>query len=346
MELDGAEWIAICDHAARHGVEVDPDQRPQRCSGGLANRNYVVRLRAGGNAVLRMPPPGPLPPGAHDMEREHRILAHLWRELPLAPRSLLLCTDTDVARTSFHLLELKDGVAVRGDSVAPFPASPETGRRLSHIAVDVLVRVHGTDPAAIGLGSLGRPEGFLARTASGWMRRAVKVTGGELAGDLLRLAEWLQERTGGAGGDGTLLHNDFKLDNLLLHPATMQPTAILDWDMGTRGDALFDLATLLSYWTEAGDPECMHRLAQMPTAQPGFLRREEAALLYARATGRSLDAFQVYRVAAMFKLCVVFLQLHSRYRSGEVTDLRYAAFDQLAREIAGFTLRIAAGHVF
>jgi aminoglycoside phosphotransferase (APT) family kinase protein len=310
-----------------------------------------VLLASGDRAILRMPPRGPLPPGANDMAREHRILANLWKALPLAPRSFLHCDDTSVAGTQFHLLEFREGLAVRGDSVAPLPPTAATGARLSGIAIEVLARIHRVDPAAVGLQDLGRPSGFLTRTAKGWINRAVLVCGGEMggdiAGDLRKLADWLSEdRLDGIGGDGTLLHNDFKLDNVLLDAKTLDAAAVLDWDMCTRGDALMDLATLLSYWTERGDPDCMHRLAQMPTAGAGFMSREEAANAYARATGRSLDHFHVYRVLAMFRLSVVFLQLHSRWRSGEVADARYAGFGELAHEIAGFTASIAEGRIF
>jgi aminoglycoside phosphotransferase (APT) family kinase protein len=281
------------------------------------------------------------------MAREHRILRNLWKALPLAPRSFLHCEDPAVAGTQFHLLEFREGVAVRGDSLAPLPPTAGTGARLSALAIEVLACIHRVHAQAVGLQDLGRPQGFLARTAKGWINRAVIVCGGDIPGDLRKLADWLSEdRLDGLGGDGTLLHNDFKLDNMLLDPGTLQASAVLDWDMGTRGDALMDVATLLSYWTEPGDPECMHRLAQMPTALPGFMRREEAARAYAKATGRSLDQFQVYRVLAMFRLSVVFLQLHSRWRSGEVTDARYAGFGQLAHEIAGFTTSIAGGRIF
>ena len=347
LGLTAEAWHAVCRYARVRGVGVALDRPPRRCTGGLANRNYEVQLADGGLAVLRMPPPGPLPPGANDMAREHRILGNLWKALPLAPRSFLHCEDTSVAGTQFHFLEFRDGIAVRGNSLAPLPPTAATAARLSALAIETLARIHRVEPAAVGLQDLGSPQGFLSRTAKGWISRAAFVCGGDIGGDLRKVANWLSEyRVEGLGGDGTLLHNDFKLDNLLLDPDTLDASAVLDWDMGTRGDALMDLATLLSYWTEPGDPECMHRLAQMPTALAGFMSREEAALSYGQATGLGLDHFHVYRVLAMFRLSVVFLQLHSRWRSGEVTDARYAGFGLLAHEIAGYTTSIAEGRIF
>ena len=116
--------------------------------------------------------------------------------------------------------------------------------------------------------------------------------------------------------------------------------------MCTRGDPLFDLATLLSYWVEPGDPEFMRELKQMPLAEAGFLSREEAAERYARTTGRDLSDFVFQRVLAMFKLGVVFLQLHRRYRRGQAADERYAGFRKLAEGVLDFTLEISAGRKF
>lgn len=340
------DWPRIATYLANQGLPMDAGFQPRRFAGGLANLNFLLRLHSGEWAVLRRPPAGPLPPGSHDMAREHRILDALYKVLPVAPRSYHLCTDLSVMGVPFQLLEFRSGLTIRGSHVDPLPATAATGLALSHLLVDGLASIHAVDPVAAGLSDLGRPQGFLARGAKSWTARAARVCGPNLSPTVRRLADWLEVRTAGIGGDGTLLHNDFKLDNLMLHADTLEPVAVLDWDMGTRGDALFDLATLLSYWTESSDPDCMHQLAQMPTANEGFLSREEAALAYAARTGRSLSDFKVYRVMGMFKLGIVFHQLHARYRNGEVTDTRYAGFEKLADELLAFTQTIADDKTF
>lgn len=340
------DWARIGNYLASQGLALDAGTAPRRFAGGLANLNYLVRLADGDWAVFRRPPPGPLPSGAHDMAREHRILSRLWEQLPAAPRSLHLCTDPSVAGAPFQLLEFRPGVTLRGTALAPYPATAQTGQALSGLLVEGLARIHSVDPRSVGLDDLGRPEGFLARTVRGWSQRAQTVCGVGLSTTALQLADWLARSSEGLGGDGTLLHNDFKLDNLVLDPTRVETVAVLDWDMGTRGDALFDLATLLSYWTEPGDPDCMHRLAQMPTARPGFLTREQAAQAYARRTGRSLAGFKVYRILAMFKLGVVFHQLHTRYRTGQDRDPRYAGFGDLAEDLLRFCQDVANDKTF
>jgi aminoglycoside phosphotransferase (APT) family kinase protein len=159
------------------------------------------------------------------------------------------------------------------------------------------------------------------------------------------LADWLR-RHRIPDGFPTLLHCDFKLDNVVWDPETLRPRAVLDWDMATRGDPLLDLATLLSYWAEADDPEAMRNLGQMPTAQEGFPRRRAVVAAYAALTGRDVSDFLFHRVLAMFKLGIAFLQLYARYRAGTTQDARFAGFESLAYGILDFTQVIAHGRAF
>jgi len=175
---------------------------------------------------------------------------------------------------------------------------------------------------------------------------AMDVADGQLPETARRIADWLQACPEPHSDSPVLLHADFKLDNLLIDPATLRAATLVDWDMGTRGPAMFDLATMLSYWTEPGDPPCMHRLAQMPTARPGFSSREEIAAAYARQTGRSIDDIRPWRVLTILKLAVVFLQLHRRHVTGETADPRYAAFGALGTDLYAFALDVARGRLF
>ncbi|MGI9383935.1 MAG: phosphotransferase family protein, partial [Methyloligellaceae bacterium] len=222
----------------------------------------------------------------------------------------------------------------------------EAARGLATMLVETLAAIHAVDTAAIGLDGLGRPEGFVARAIAGWSRRGAAAAFDDASHSLVaEISAWIGAQEIEAG-DATLLHNDFKLDNMILEPETLAPVAVLDWDMGTRGDPRFDLATLLSYWAEPADPDCMHRLAQMPSAAPGFPNREEAALAYAQLTGRKLGDFRTFRVLTMFKLGVVFLQLYTLYRTGRVEDEQYAAFGTLGIELMDFARDLAGGRYF
>lgn len=338
------DWVRLAAHLAQAGMELSLAETPRQFSGGLANLNYLVVVD-GREAVLRRPPPGPLPPGAFDMGREFGILARVSQGLDLAPRALYLGDDPAVLGAPFQIIEFRRGFAVRADLPEALAALPGIGRRLSDTMIDVLVRLHALDTQALGLGDLGRPQGFLERAVEGWSKRALIATEGSTSPLIPALSAWLRAHQV-PDGPFALLHNDIKLDNILLDGSTLAPVAVLDWDQCTRGDALFDLATMLSYWTEAGDPPAMQALRQMPTAHPGFLTREQVALAYAAATGRDLSDFRFYRVLAMFKLATIFHQLHARFRNGATLDPRYAAFGAVADGILEFTHTVAQGDTF
>lgn len=336
-----ATWLA----ARGHRLVIDPP--PRQFAGGFGNLNYLIALD-GERAVLRRPPAGPLPPGANDMAREHRVLSHIRAAFPLAPESLVFCADESVLGAPFFIMEYRPGLVVR--ATLP-PVLAGQGRALGEMMIDVLARIHAIDPEAVGLGDLGRPQGFLDRAVAGWIKR-VHVASADIYDDgappsaARDVASWLEEQAAPAGGVA-LLHNDFKLDNIVLDFAMpTRPVAVLDWDMCTRGDPLFDLATLLSYWTEPGDPEAMQRLGQMPTAEPGFPGRREVVDLYARATGRDVSTFLFHRVLAMFKLGVVFLQLYARYVRGTTQDPRYRDLGEIGEGIFAFAHDVARGRTF
>lgn len=325
---------SVAQHLARHGMELDRGFGAVRLSGGLSNLNYLVQVDSV-KAVLRRPPMGELPPGAHDMIREHRVLSRLGEAFPQAPKSFHLCEDLAVIGVPFQLLEYREGLSIRGDTV-PVAFDAQMCAALSIDLVSTLAALHVVDADTVGLGDLGRPEGFYSRTVAGWKRRGNAIVQDEATLRTIDvISQWLERQQPEALAP-TLLHSDFKLDNCMLG-ADCSIATVLDWDMGTRGNPMMDLATLLSYWTEPGDPECMHQLAQMPTAQPGFLRRAQVAELYARISGRPVNDLPVWRILAMFKLGVVFLQLHRNWTNGIAGDESYADFARLGAGLLDFT---------
>jgi aminoglycoside phosphotransferase (APT) family kinase protein len=332
----------LAAHLESIGLPLDPDEPVRQFGTGLANINY--RLIAGGRwLVLRRPPSGELPPGAHDMTREHRILSRLWRVHPLAPQSLHLCEDRDVIGVPFQLIDYRPGLVIKGDDRSRFEGRPDVSRAMSEMLVATLISVHRVDCAAIDLDTLGKPEGFIARAIKGWVGRGARLDVAPKTARLLReVGGWLERQPVQARAP-VLLHSDFKLDNMIVHPETLAPVAIVDWDMGTRGDPLFDLATTLSYWVEPGDPPCLHALRQMPTAAPGFASRREVVAAYARETGVDVSDFPVLRVLAMLKLAVVLLQLFALYQRGAAKGSDYADLDQVATELTAYAIDVANG---
>ena len=338
------DWPALAHRLAEDGHDLDPTVPPRQFAGGFGNMNYLLRLD-GHWAVLRRPPLGPLPPGANDMGREYRVIAGLSPVLPLVPRPLHFCDDETVLGRPFLIMEYRPGMVIGADIPKAYRDRTDIGGVLSAQMIDFLAALHAVDPEDADLADLGRPAGFLDRAVSGWAKRARVATDDSPPASIRDLVRWLGENLV-EGLPPTLLHNDFKLDNMILDPADLSPVAVVDWDMGSRGDPLFDLATLLSYWVEPGDPQAMHDIDQMPTAGHGFPGRRTVVDAYAERTGRDVSDILFYRVLAAFKLGVVFLQLHARYRRGETDDARYADFGRIGEELLDFAWDIANRRAF
>jgi aminoglycoside phosphotransferase (APT) family kinase protein len=335
------DWLALRVHLAQHGFDLDLSQTPRQFARGFGNLNYLVMID-GQDWVLRRPPSGNIPPGANDMAREFGILRNLWKAFPLAPKAIHFCSDPLILGAPFLIMEYRPGLVIGGKlPVSRVVTQPERnllGRKM----VELLADLHAVDAESVALANLGRPQNMLARMIAGWEKRANLACGPDTPKGVTRTTQWLHARLP-VQQPARLLHSDFKLDNIILDPKLLTPLAVIDWDMGTRGDPLVDLATLLSYWSQADDPDVMHQLAQMPTAQPGFPTRADVLELYARRTGVDLSSFEFYRVLAMFKLTVVFMQLHAQFVRGEVSDEKYRTFGALCAGLLDFTEAIASG---
>jgi aminoglycoside phosphotransferase (APT) family kinase protein len=297
--------------------------------GGKANLTYLLRFGEQ-EFVLRRPPLGPIPPGAHDMRREHRVLSALHRRYPLAPRSLLLCEDESIIGAVFIVEERRRGFVIRDDIPAEFAGQPALNRRVGFALVDALADLHRVDPAEIGLDGLGRVEGYLERQLSGWTRRWEASLGGpeeeRSRAAMAPVLDWLARTLPGERA-GALLHNDYRLDNCLLDPQDpARIVAVLDWDMCTRGDPLADLGYLLNYWVEPGDDPRWREIASMPTWREGFPSRAEAIARYGARTGGDVGDILWHQVFAAFKLAVIIQQIYIRYVRGQTQDERFASY--------------------
>jgi aminoglycoside phosphotransferase (APT) family kinase protein len=338
------DWDAVRVYLAGQGFGLDAEPAPRQFAGGLANLNYLIHLDGQG-AVLRRPPMGELPAGAYDMAREFRILSRLPDALPFIARGLHLCDDPTVIGQRFQIIEYRPGLVIREHLPPDLAHRPEIGARLSQVLLETISAIHAVDTGAVGLDDLGRPEGFLARGVAGWRKRGLAAMEPGTEALHADVGTWLERNLVPDGAPG-LLHNDFKLNNIIMDPDTLSPRAVVDWDQGTRGDPLFDFATLLSYWIHADDPPTMHDMEQMPAVEACLCSRQEAVAWYGRLSGRDMSDFRFYRVLAMYKLSVIFLQLGLRYRTGATQDPRYAPLTGIGSGILEFTHEIAQGRAF
>ena len=298
---------------------------------GASNLTYLLRIEDW-EGVLRRPPLGPVPPKAHDMGRESGILARLNAAFPLAPKPYFFCEDESVIGAPFYVMERRKGAVIDDSFPEGEDPSEELRRGISRMVVDTLVELHAVDVEEAGLGDLGRPEGFLQRQTEGWISRYDKAKTDEIE-EVAPLTEWLAEGVP-ESPTPTIIHNDYKLNNLVLNPEDLtEVRAVLDWEMATVGDPLFDLAVSLSYWTEPDDPEDLKHVMPTVTSSPGFLTRSELVERYAEGSGRDLSEMRWYVVFGYFKLAGILQQIHARWRKGQTEDDRFADFDERVRTL-------------
>jgi aminoglycoside phosphotransferase (APT) family kinase protein len=288
--------------------------------GGHANLTYLIRFGER-EWVLRRPPLGPVAQGAHDMRREHRVLSTLNAGYSLAPQSYVLCTDHSIIGADFFVMERRHGIVFRREIPQPWRDRPEVLRGVGESLVDNLALLHAVDPASVGLGDLGRPDGYIERQVYGWIERWHDALTPDV-GAAEPFTGWLRQ-TVPAARRTALLHNDYKLDNTLLDAANPARTvAVMDWDMSTRGEPLMDFGELLALWGEKGDGgEQLH--GRMPTWHDGFMTRREAAERYARASGADMSDLHWYVVFNVFRFAVILQQIYIRYVRGQTHDERF-----------------------
>lgn len=332
--LDEARLLAFL-RARLDGVPEGPLEVRQFPT-GASNLTYLLRVGAW-EAVLRRPPLGPVAPKAHDMVREGALLRRLHPVYPLAPRPLLVVDDRELIGAPFQVVERRRGAVIDARLPEGVEPSPETGRRIARGAVDALAALHAVDLDAAGMGDISRGDGFLERQLGGWIGRYERARTEEVA-EVEPLLAWLRARRP-ADRPMTVIHNDFKLNNLLFDPADVgRVTAVLDWEMATVGDPLLDLAVFLGYWIEAGDPPELRALLPSVTTLPGFPGRAELAWAYADASGRDVAGLGWYQTFAYFKLAVIVQQIYARWVHGQTRDPRFAGFGRAAATLVAHAL--------
>jgi len=307
--------------------------------GGHSNLTYLVCV-GDREFVLRRPPFGSKVKTAHDMGREYRVLSKLHAVYPPAPGVLLYCEDESVLGAPFYVMERVRGVVIRRDPPEGLPFTPETARRLSENFIDNLARLHSLDYEAIGLADLGKPQGYMERQVRGWMERYQASKTGEHA-EVELLAAWLSKRMPAAGG-ATLIHNDYKYDNVVLDPRDVtEIVGVLDWEMSTLGDPLSDLGSALAYWVDPQDSPAMQKIRWCPSTSPGSLTRAELAERYSRSSGRDVSGVVFYLVFARFKIAVIVQQIYYRYCQGLTKDSRFAGMGEVVKTLLGAALHSA-----
>lgn len=316
---EALDTAKLADYLATQGIE--GTLTIQQFPSGFSNLTYAVDVGER-QFVLRRPPFGANIKSGHDMGREHRILTQLKPVYPKVPTAIAYCEDESVLGAPFYLMERLNGVILRGNMPPAAEPDPVTMTAIADSTIQNLVALHAVDYAAAGLGDLGRPDGFVQRQVDGWTRRYAKASTDEIP-DIDKAFVWLNDNVP-AEVDATLIHNDYKYDNLILNPNELSDiVAVLDWEMSTLGDPLMDLGVSLGYWVQPDDPPVMQMMRLSPTNLPGNPTRADVVQQYAAVSGRHVDHVVFYYVYGVTKLAVIVQQIYRRWKLGYTQDSRF-----------------------
>jgi len=315
------------------------EPRISQFPGGASNLTYLLEYPEQ-EFVLRRPPFGQKAKSAHDMGREYRILNQLKDRFPYCPKAYAHCTDESLIGTEFYVMERLKGIILRAEMPAELNFSVEQTGQLCRSFIDKLVELHNVDYQACGLGDLGKPAGYVQRQISGWSARYAKA----LTPDAPRweaVQAWLNDKMPADHAKSSIVHNDYRFDNVLLDPHNpMQIIGVLDWEMTTLGDPLMDLGNTLAYWIEAADPAPVQLMRRQPSHAPGMLSRQQFVDYYAERSGIVIDNFDFYYTYGLFRLAGIVQQIYYRFFHGQTRDQRFAQFIQMNRLLEQMALQV------
>jgi len=286
-----------------------------RLEGGHSNLTYLIEDSQGRRAVIRRPPMGELLPKAHDMGREWALISALSGSAVPVPQALGFCDDTTVTGAAFYVMGHVDGHPLYSADDAQRWLPEPLRQTLADSFIDVLAELHAVDPAAVGLASLGKHDGYIERQLKTWYRSwNASIAGAQLddprAHELQRyFLAHLPEQ-----GPARVVHGDYGLHNTLVG-ADGRIAAVVDWEISTLGDPLADLAYALNQWAEPGDPPPVRQ--QPPTTLPGFPSRQALAERYAQRTGRDLARLDYYIGFNRWKSAAIVHGVYARYLEGK-----------------------------
>lgn len=332
MKIDDAQSVrkgeeldegALLQYLRHHIPGLEGELEVKQFSGGASNLTYLLRVGEQ-EMVMRRPPFGAKIKSAHDMGREHKVLAALSKGYDKAPNPLVYCDDESVIGAPFYVMKRVEGVILRQDMGKELP--PELVGDIASSLLDSLVELHQLDYVDVGLADLGRPEGYIKRQIDGWSRRYQNAKT-EDQPEIEYVGRWLDERQPKESGSA-LIHNDYKHDNVILDAHDLNEVkAILDWEMCTLGDPLMDLGTSLSYWMNPDDPQLFKKSFVNPSVLDGNPTREGLLQMYCEKSGFEVDQPVFYYAFGLWKTAVVLQQIYYRYQRGHTQDPRFAQFN-------------------
>lgn len=309
-------------------------------AGGRSNLTYRV-TGGDGSIVLRRPPLGHVLPTAHDMAREYRVIAALNPTGFPVPDALHLCTDPEVIGAPFYLMSHVDGLVLRGEEI--FALSSQTAARTGELLIHTLAQLHSIDPAEVGLGDFGRPDGYLERQVRRWYEQWGRSKTRELA-TLDEVAATLAKTVPTPTRAG-IVHGDYRLDNVMVDHEVRRILAVLDWEMCTLGDPLADLGLMIVYTrlAEFGSAPTTPRFGP----EQGFLSAPELIERYARAAPESggVDQIGWYVALGYYKLAIISEGIHARFLMGKTVGEGFSVMGERVPDLIDRSIAALDGNV-
>ena len=299
-------------------------------AGGHSNLTFKVDDAAGHSYVLRRPPLGHRLASAHDMGREHRIIAGLANSNVPVATARGLCTEEAVNELPFYVMDFVDGHVVRDKVTAEKVLGPDGCKRASESIVDTMAAIHAVDLKSVGLDDLGRHDGYIARQLKRWHGNIVEQRTRELP-LVDSVFEELMARIP-VQASTTIVHGDYRLDNCMID-SSGQVIAVLDWEICTLGDPMADLGLLMVYWSGPGDLDAV--LTGMSSTAPGFLDRIDMARRYGEVSGRDISQLDFYTTFAYWKLVCILEGVYSRYLGGALGQRDPAELEPFNQQVIG-----------
>ncbi len=325
-DVQGIDIDAVTRWYEDHVEGTTPPLTFDLIAGGHSNLTYLVDDAGGRRTVLRRPPLGQVLASAHDMGREHRIIAALAdTDIPVPP-TLGYVSDDSVNDAPFYVMDFVDGHVLRNRDDA-MALSPAARTRAGDSLVEVLARIHAVDVDAVGLGDLGRKEGYIERQLKRWYGQWGKTKTRELPAidEVHRiLSAEIPDQ-----GPAAIVHGDYRLDNCMVDDDG-EVIAVLDWELCTLGDPLADVGLLMVYWSEPGDPS---PTLGAPTTAEGMRTRQEVLDRYAEASGRDLSRIDYYTAFGYWKLACIVEGVYARYVGGSMGARDTSDFDGFKHQV-------------
>lgn len=335
VEVQGIDSDAVTDWYREHVPGTTPPLSFELIAGGHSNLTFRVTDAEGRATVLRRPPLGQVLASAHDMGREHRIIAALSDTQIPVPPALGYEPGQDVNGAPFYVMDFVDGHVLR-DQASVEAFGPAARARTGDSLIDVLAAIHRVDPDAVGLGELGRKDGYIERQLKRWYGQWNKSKTRDLD-DIDRVHDALSANIPDAG-QATIVHGDYRLDNCMVD-ADGEVVAVLDWELCTLGDPLADVGLLMVYWSEAGDDG---PALTAPTKADGMRTRQQLLDRYEDVAGRDLSDIDFYVAFGHWKLACIVEGVYARYVGGSMGSRDDGDFDVFARQVEAMAAQAAA----